>query len=562
MKNLRVSAKLTISFMIVIVFAIAVGVIGMYGMYSINAAEDALYHENIVAISALGAIREVVQDQRVHLYNMVINAGDADQIRALQISLEGLEMELADQIEIYKDTIVDENEESHFRAATQAYNTVFAELKRNVREASLVSFEAGLAAVNAPGAAQAVNTMVTGFDTAMRNNDQWALDSVNENTALFRTMLTIQIILLVAAVAVALFFTFYISNIISKPLGLLSAFMNKAGATGAIELSPDEEKNITEMGQYKDEIGVAIKSTASFVSHVTHISEKLKTIASGDLSVQIKLLSNEDTMGLSMRHMLLNLNDMFANIQRSTAQVSMGSKQVADGAQSLAQGATEQASSIQQLSASITEIASSTKANALTAEKTAKLSQTIMDKAEKGSHQMDEMITAVKDINEASQSISKIIKTIDDIAFQTNILALNAAVEAARAGQHGKGFAVVAEEVRNLASKSAEAAKDTGNMIQNSMEKAELGSRIASETAISLKEIVEGIHESTQLVSEIANASESQSEGISQINVGIDQVAQVVQQNSATAEQSAAASEEMSSQSTMLEELILKFKLT
>ena len=195
------------------------------------------------------------------------------------------------------------------------------------------------------------------------------------------------------------------------------------------------------------------------------------------------------------------------------------------------------------------------------ADKASKLSTTIKEDAEKGIRQMDSMISAVKEINDASHSIGNIIKTIDDIAFQTNILALNAAVEAARAGQHGKGFAVVAEEVRNLASKSAQAAKDTSEIIQDTIEKSELGSRIAGETAQSLQEIGTGISESNRLVADIATASEEQSHSISEINEGINQVSQVVQQNSATAEESAAASQEMSGQSDMLKKLMTQFKL-
>ena len=374
---------------------------------------------------------------------------------------------------------------------------------------------------------------------------------------IFTVVPMVAVILIIAALLIYM----VVSNMIRKPLTLLSAFMKKAGSTGDIALSPADVENIGKLAKKEDEIGQTIGGSAAFVGHVTNIANKLEMIADGDLSFDVQLLSEEDTMGKSMRQMMGKLNNMFTEIFAATNQVSTGSKQVADGAQILAQGSTEQAASIEELSGSIAEIAERTKTNAAIADKTAKLSTTIKENAEKGSRQMNEMIMAVDEINEASRNIGKIIKTIDDIAFQTNILALNAAVEAARAGQHGKGFAVVAEEVRNLASKSAEAASDTGSMIQNSMEKAELGARIAGETAESLKGIVSGIVESSQLVTEIAKSSDEQSSGISEINIGIDQVAQVVQQNSATAQESAATSEEMSGQSAILQQLVRQFKL-
>jgi methyl-accepting chemotaxis protein len=190
------------------------------------------------------------------------------------------------------------------------------------------------------------------------------------------------------------------------------------------------------------------------------------------------------------------------------------------------------------------------------------MSDGIRAKAEKGSEQMNAMMEAVQAINDASQSIGKVIKVIDDIAFQTNILALNAAVEAARAGVAGRGFAVVAEEVRNLAAKSAEAAQDTEALIENSINKAVLGVKIAGETNESLIAIVDGIVQSSRISGEIAEKADRQYSAIGEINTGIDQVSQVVQQNSATAEESAAASEELSGQSSMLNGLIGQFKLS
>ena len=293
------------------------------------------------------------------------------------------------------------------------------------------------------------------------------------------------------------------------------------------------------------------------------IAYRIGELAKGNLNIENAQEYQGDFVNIenALNGIIESLNPVMRGIYDSAEQVSSGTDQVANGSQNLAQGSTEQASAIQELTASITEIADQTKNNAVAANEAQELTLVVMDNAQKSNEHMNAMQRSMVDINASSQDISKIIKVIDDIAFQTNILALNAAVEAARAGQHGKGFAVVAEEVRTLAARSSDAAKETTELIEGSINKVKTGTKIADETAAALTDIVAEIEKVTNLVSKIAVASNEQATGIAQINTGIEQVAQVISQNSATAEESAAASEEMSSQAELLKERINQFQL-
>ncbi|MBF0118748.1 MAG: methyl-accepting chemotaxis protein [Desulfobacterales bacterium] len=363
------------------------------------------------------------------------------------------------------------------------------------------------------------------------------------------------IILNILAVLIGGFALFYLIKITSKQLGNHPKDLFEIAETiSKGDLNVEFLENDNEM------CGV-FRSLKKIVDSLKEKAALTEQIANGDLTNEVVIYSEKDILGKSLDRMTKMLNSTISEVYMSMDQVASGASHLSNSSNSLSQGASTQAASIEEISSSMTELASQTKTNADNASEANKLSASACNAAQNGVVQVKEMISAMGEISESSKEISKIMKAIDEIAFQTNLLSLNAAIEAARAGKHGKGFSVVAQEVRNLASRSGKAAQETANLIENAIQKIEKGAAIAGDTGRALDEINEDIKKVATIMTEIASASNEQALGIGQINQGISQIDSITNQNTANAEATSATAQQFSSHANNVKTLLSKFKL-
>ena len=378
--------------------------------------------------------------------------------------------------------------------------------------------------------------------SSLENTSSFLLKRTQKNVAMFFIVLFSCLLLV----------HFIIKKKIMKPLRDITAAareMEKGNFEANIEF------------QSTDEMGILADVFRSMAKSQYQKAVLAETIAEGVLDQEVRLDSDHDKLGSALAKMVESLNNIMHQINDTTEQVADRAGQISGASQSLSNGAISTASALEEISSSMIEVGSQTKANVENAELSNTLAAATKEAAEKGNLEMEQMVSAMADIQASSRQIGNIIKVIDDIAFQTNLLALNAAVEAARAGRHGKGFAVVADEVRNLAGRSAKAAKETAEMIENSVRKVDIGTEIAGKTNLSLKEIYNSAVKMAGLIGEIAESSKDQAQFISQIGKGVGQIDGITQQNSASAQQMASATIVMSSQANELKEQIGNFRL-
>jgi methyl-accepting chemotaxis protein len=549
-RNMKISKKLIMSSLIVALITAIVCGVGLVSIISIKNSDSMLYNENTLSLEYAGSAAVNMQQLRYDLLKLSTLGEGADrdkytsEIGTLRETIGALLTKSDEAIKTPDAQAILQGISEKWSDYNANIDTYFSTYKSgDLDQANSIIFN-----TLAPVGIELRDSYLELFNHVSSE----ARDKAAGNASLAQNTVIIMLAVGVASVVVSLVLGTITARQIGRPLKKMADIADKL-AVGDVDVTIEVEST--------DEIGSLAVAFRKVIDSIKDQALAARSVSEGDLTTEVRVRSEKDLLGRSLSDLVGKLHQLAETIVTASDQVAGGANMVSGSSMALSQGATEQASAVEELTASITQIAAQTNLNAQNAEKANALAKDARAQAFEGNEQMRTMLKAMEEISLSSRSIGKIIKVIDDIAFQTNILALNAAVEAARAGQQGKGFAVVAEEVRSLAAKSANAASETTALIEESIRKVEAGTKIAGNTAEALGRIVTQVDKAADLVGAITASSGEQASGIDQVNTGLIQISQVVQTTAATSEESAAASEELSGQASQLRETVGIFKL-
>ena len=545
LKNMKIRTSLLLGFGITLLVSIIIIASTLFLMNQQSGKMVEVINTDVEACDLIKATRIDANIAARNLRNILLlpdNPNNAQMLAAIQTSLSALDQDMATLESVYT---LQDNQLVEYKKAIDSWKEAANDIL-TAANAGRTEEAIRLVQNECIPRLDALGEIAEGMDNAL--NAAKNAELASQQKGFTYITLIVMGVLAVVLVIMMLFITKVIRGIVVPTAQVQKALMGFS--EGRLKIPVDY--------QSKNEIGdmceALRKSQIILGGVIEDVCDLLSKMAGGNFNVKTRdealYVGDLSTILHALRSLKQKLSSTMVQIHQAAEEVSSGADQVSSGAQALSQGATEQASSVEELAATINDISEQIKANADNAQQASQMADDVGQKIDQSNTQMQEMTAAMGEISEKSKEIAKIIKTIEDIAFQTNILAA------------GKGFAVVADEVRNLASKSADASKSTSALIEGSVKAVENGTRIATETAKDLVEVVEGAQEIVVTINRIASASKQQAEAVAQVTQGVDQISSVIQTNSATSEESAAASEELASQSTILKELVDQFTLS